>query len=310
MKITVIGMVKNAADVIETFIRANGCFADNFAIIDNNSTDNTLFILKKLKEEGYDITIYSDTENAYLQSAKMNMLISKVIKDFSPDWIVPLDDDEILTSTTTRTVREIISTWDKNDSYYAKWRIYTPTEEDDYNEICVAKRQKFHFSDSLVSQKKVIFSSSTASNENFRIVQGNHYYIGSDSIQKDQEELIISHYPVRSEEQIISKALVGWTNYLAMPNKAEGNGGHWQAIYNQYKEHFKIDIDMMWKICMMYLRSDLTLDKINVEFMPANIEESATSIKYTSKYEINPFLNYINNTEQLAVNYSSLLEKK
>ena len=51
MRITVIGMIKNSADIIETFIRANGLFADKFVLIDNESTDNTRKILLQLIDE-------------------------------------------------------------------------------------------------------------------------------------------------------------------------------------------------------------------------------------------------------------------
>ena len=48
MKITVISVVKNSADIIETFIRANGLFADNFVLVNNGSTDRTVDILNAL----------------------------------------------------------------------------------------------------------------------------------------------------------------------------------------------------------------------------------------------------------------------
>ena len=93
MKLTVVGMIKNSADIIETFIRANGLYADNFVLIDNDSTDNTRKILDSLKNEGYDIEIIYDPENAYLQSMKTNILIRKVIDKTDADWIITLDDD-------------------------------------------------------------------------------------------------------------------------------------------------------------------------------------------------------------------------
>lgn len=309
MKLTVVGMVKNSADIIETFIRGNGLYADNFVLIDNCSTDNTVNILNSLRKEGYDIEIIRDNENAYLQSMKMNILIQQVTRSGSSDWIIPLDDDEILFSDSGKNVRDIISSWDPAYAYFAPWRIFIPTEEDNFDEVCVAKRQKYIFDESLAIEKKIIFSNSTASNSDFRIVQGNHDFIGSESTVKlNQNELIIAHYPVRSEAQIVSKALVGWTNYLAMPNNSQNNGGHWKKIYDMYKSTMHVSIDMMWQICMLYLKPDFNTDDLQVNLKPLLIDEKAFEIKYTSIDEINPIMNYINNTEVLATNYARLLE--
>ena len=51
--ITAVSMIKNSADVIETMIRGNSLVADNFVLVDNASTDNTLKIIGALREEGF-----------------------------------------------------------------------------------------------------------------------------------------------------------------------------------------------------------------------------------------------------------------
>lgn len=309
MNITVIGMIKNSADIIETFIRANGLYADQFVLIDNNSSDNTISIINKLIMEGFKIDIFYDNENAYLQSLKMNVLIQKVVAAYDTDWIIPLDDDEILIDKNGNDVREVISKWDTNHAYYSRWRIYIPTEEDDTNEICILRKEQFAFADHLPVLGKIIFSRTIAANENFRIVQGNHDFVGVDVKKHILDDLIIAHFPVRSQEQIISKALVGWTNYLAMPFRKENNGAHWEIIYKQIKKSFSVDISLMWQICLLYL-GNVSLEEIEVKKMPLFLDEKVFLIKYTSRNEINPFLNYFENTENLAKAYEKLLTEK
>ena len=75
----------------------------------------------------------------------------------------------------------------------------------------------YSFDKKHVVDHKVMFSSKTASREGFLIGQGNHEFIGPDTPKNDESDLLIAHYPVRSKEQLISKVLVGWTNYLANP---------------------------------------------------------------------------------------------
>lgn len=308
MNITVIGMIKNSADIIETFIRANGLFADRFVLIDNDSTDNTKRILLQLIEEGYDIDLFADGENAYLQSMKMNVLIQRVISAYETDWIIPLDDDEILLSRDGRDVREVISGWQTSDAYYAKWRVYVPTEFDKTYQICIPDRLQYAFSDKYENLSKIVFSKDTASDAGFRIAQGNHDFIGPNVAKISQDDLFIAHYPVRSAEQIISKALVGWTNYLAMPYRKDDNGTHWQKIYDQCKDTFQVSIEQMQQICRLYIPDQDS--GLEIEKLPLNLDEKAYTIKYTSRNEINPIRNYIENTESLAKAYERLLTEK
>lgn len=310
LKITVIGMIKNSADVIESFIRGNGEFADNFILIDNGSTDNTMNILNALSDEGYVIDVFNDAENAYFQSAKMNMLIKEVVADYDPDWIIPLDDDEVLTSENEKSVREIIAGLDRKKAYYAYWRIYVPTKEDDKNDICVIRRQKHIYADSFSTQRKVFFNKLAAQAEEFNISMGNHEVFGTDAEKEINRDLIIAHFPVRSDVQIISKALVGWTNYLALPNRVEGNGAQWQVIYDVVKKTFSVPVELMQSMCRLYLDTSHGFDDLTIEYKPLNINEKAFDIKYTKANEINPIQNYFNNTEQLAAAYADLLREK
>lgn len=309
MHITVVGMVKNAADIIESYIRANGLFADKFVLVDNDSNDNTRQIIENLKSEGYDIDLLYDGENAYLQSMKTTLLIQRAARQYETDWIIPLDDDEILFSVDGRNVKDILSGWDKAQAYFVPWRVYIPTEEDDPEEICIPKRMNYAFAEGCDTDFKIIFSSETAREDKFRIVQGNHNFIGIEVNKIYSDELILAHYPVRSKEQIISKALVGWTNNLAMPYRKESNGLHWFKIYEQVKRNFDISVEQMWQIAMLYIKN-VDSEKLSVLNMPLGIDEKAFVIKYTTLNEINPLMNYFANTESLAVAYKKLLTEK
>ena len=55
--IVVISRLKNSADIIETWIRANAAVADKFVVVDSGSADGTPQILKMLKAEGFNIEI-------------------------------------------------------------------------------------------------------------------------------------------------------------------------------------------------------------------------------------------------------------
>lgn len=306
--ITAIGMIKNAADIIETFVRANGLVVDNFVLLDNMSTDNTVNILTRLIDEGYRIDIISDTESAYFQSRKMNLLLKHVVKNYNSDWIIPIDDDEILISKQQNvSPKEIIEKLDPKKVYYVKWRNYIPTDEDDYNEICVIRRQQFCFKDNLRTYNKVIISKEIALDEKTFIMQGNHDISDSEYPKVLLPELCMAHFPCRSREQIMSKGLVGWTNNLAMYKRNPNHAKQWRDIYDMVKSGNEITTEMLWNICFNYV--EVTEEGELVEKKSLVLPEEAYAIRYTKANEVNPFLNYMKNTEQLAERYAELYRR-
>lgn len=308
-KITVISVIKNSADIIETFIRANGVFADNFVLVNNGSTDRTMEILEALSKEGYNIQVYNDPDTAHVQSMRMNILVRKIYQTDNPDWVIPLDDDEILFAPGEGAVRSVLESLDDSKLYYVKWRIYVPNDGENDDRISAPFKQTRCFSDSHKTYNKVILSRHILRDYDTLIAQGNHDVVNCGAEPAFLEDLMIAHYPVRSVGQITAKAFVGWTNTLAINNNPDGNGGHWKTMYDLLKAGGKITIDMMWGMCALYIM-DLDEKESEIVENPINIQdERAFLIKYTNEHEVNPWINYMNNTEQLAENYRRLKER-
>lgn len=307
--VTAIGMVKNSADIIESYIRCNAMAVDNFVLLNNMCTDRTVDILKSLIEEGYKIEIIDDNETAYLQSAKMTWLMEYVLKNYSSDYIIPLDDDEIITmDEENKDLHQIIEGLNPDMLYYIQWRNYIPTEEDDIDEISIPKRLQYCFSDELKTWMKIIIPRKIAETKDAVVAQGNHDLLNVDVERAFLEDVHLAHYPCRSEAQIISKALIGWTNYLALPQKNNNMGSHWKKIYDLVKSNERINIELMWEVCMMYLDSVSTED-LKVIKLPIVIDQETLKTKYTNKVEIDPWMNYIYNTESLALKYAKMLNE-
>ncbi len=309
MRITVIAMIKNAADIIETFIRGNAQVADNFVILDNLSTDNTIVILEKLIEEGFQIELLKDPANAYEQDKRMNMLLRYVNNKYDPDFILPLDDDEIIFSTLKDVdARSAIAKLEKDKLYFATWRNYIPAEDDDPEDLCVPRRLRYCFHENMASYSKVIIPNQIAKNESFALAMGNHDMIGEGIVRVQLSNLRIAHFPCRSRAQIISKALVGWTNFLANPMKKPGDAVHWKRIYDLVRDREELSIEDLWSICMMYLHPFNAHD-LSIVKDPLDISEDCFVMRYTIKDEIDPLMNYMLNTEHLAEEYCEMRKK-
>lgn len=56
-KIVLVSMVKNEADIIESFVRHSLTYADELIIADHQSSDGTWEMLQKLRAEGLPLTL-------------------------------------------------------------------------------------------------------------------------------------------------------------------------------------------------------------------------------------------------------------
>ena len=93
----VIAAVKNEADLIEPFVRHNLALADRMLLVDNGSSDRTLEILRQLQAEGLAVEVDQDPSLGQYQRERVTRLMQRALA-YSPDWILPLDADELLLS--------------------------------------------------------------------------------------------------------------------------------------------------------------------------------------------------------------------
>ena len=116
MKIVSFTMVNNESEIIESFVRYNYNFVDEMVIIDNGCTDSTIKIVRNLINEGFKITVYDESLEAYNQYRLDNKYLNKIINEIKPDIILPLDADEFLIG--SENPRDILEGLDLNSIYY------------------------------------------------------------------------------------------------------------------------------------------------------------------------------------------------
>ncbi|MGD1700674.1 tetratricopeptide repeat protein [Dapis sp. BLCC M229] len=93
-----ISMIKNEEDILETFIRHNLNYLDFLVLADNGSTHNSRKIINKLIQESLNLCVIDDDKMAYTQTDKMTNLYRRVATSFFPEFIVPIDADELIQS--------------------------------------------------------------------------------------------------------------------------------------------------------------------------------------------------------------------
>lgn len=282
-KIILLSMVKNEADIIESFVRHNHIFFDKTIIIDNGSTDETYSILSALKSEGLPITIESDSIIGYSQKEKMQRRYLELTKNEDFDFLVIIDADEFINSSDKDYLRKTLK--HKDTKYFFEWANYIPIGVG-RNDIS-APLQAIKHRNNKKSLRKVVIPNFGEDAQFVQIWQGNHDF--DFSVRHLHFSLLdakLAHFPVRSINQIESKALIGWPSYLIKNKNAKWSheGLQWRIIYERIEEAGISEADLV-NIADCY--SDI--ENVNFEnnlhnsFIYDPITPNYDSIKYWKK---------------------------
>ena len=247
-KIFSVSMVKNEMDIIESFIRYNLNILDGMIILDNNSTDSTLNIIKCLKNEGFPVFYIEDEDIKYQQDKKMSQLLKIAVDEFDADIIIPLDVDEFITSKDHGNPRKLLEKLESPNYYLVKWRTYIPDFGKKVDNKFIPSQITFIRDEQLEKFYKVIIPKELVTDYSVELTFGSHDLIYDKKFGNMIEfvynpDLAIAHFPIRSKEQTLSKVIVGWINLppeIKMAHLKMSNY-HWQKMFKHIKEFGEIN---------------------------------------------------------------------
>jgi hypothetical protein len=276
-------MVKNEMDIIESFIRYNLNIVDGMIILDNVSTDETLTIIKKLKDEGLAVFYIEDEDLNYAQDKKMSNLLNIAVDKFDADIIVPLDVDEFITSKYNGNPRKILEKLESPNYYLVKWKTYIPCFDKKIHTQFIPSQITYSRDEELERHYKVIIPKELVKDYSVKLSFGNHDIIYkkkySDVIKSQYNpDLSIAHFPLRSKEQTFSKIVVGWISSLHRDDRAEGQSFHWETIFNKLKENEEISNEDVTNLAAEYA--------LKGEAHPVNIKEDPMDVTFCNNIDI------------------------
>jgi len=239
-----ITMVKNEQDIVEPFLRTNRPYLDAMILMDNGSTDGTREIAMNCARELGGIFVVDSPDINYAQEDHVTAAVRYVQSAFFADHLVFLDCDEFLTAKSPEAFRAALAAEPPGTVTLHAWRTFLPdpvgtVSSEPLDAIRFVRRSE------LPPYKKVIWHLSGGFSASMHVEKGAHGVThGKESLPAaDRDDFPLVHVPVRSADQIVAKALIGWHSLILqhpdlrdVGSDYEGASFHRKRLIDQVRE--------------------------------------------------------------------------
>lgn len=310
MKLVSISVVRNEADIIETFVRYHCRIVDAMIIVDHSSFDDTSKILTDLKDEGLPLHLSTESGAAHDQSRVVTRAAKSAAREHGADIVVPLDADEFLIAPGRSHVRQVIDSLVVVPAQYfvLPWITYIPTAADYSDERNVLKRITNRRKLESHQYWKVIIPGRLIRRRRTVVTFGNHGLERYGWIKRRKYSfspapgLALAHFPVRTGEQLVRKVLLGWPSHLARADKKRKENWHWERLYQRFRGGHVPTVDELTILALTYAGAE----DISGSVMPDLVREpvhpmvSSFDLRYMRPNNVTLLMHLTAGMEQLA----------
>jgi len=235
---TLIGITRvlNEDDIVEAFVRHHATMVDHHLILDNGSTDETVNILKALKDEGIAITVFQNRSSFFNEASYNTELFKHACRVHGAEWAVFLDTDEFINlKHVPQGLRALLdSVPDTEDCLGLQNLTYFDHPTDDSAEPVVPLRMRYREKPAQRLISKMFVRGSLAG-MNIVVDAGQHkVLLDGRAVPCFQDHLLsLGHYYRRSAWQTISKSVLGHLKVTAAPKseRDENRAVHYNDIF-------------------------------------------------------------------------------
>jgi len=300
VRIIGVSVIKNESDILETFVRHNLGYLDALVVLENKSSDKSRQILARLALEGLPLIIMDDPEIAHKQSEKLTGLIKKVSAIYNPDWIIPLDADEFLNPNEGETMESVLADLPEGSVGQMEWRTYVPTASDDPKQADIVKRIRNRRAVESPQYYKVIIPESVFNKKPFIVDYGNHAVRFENGTYPLEHYILntlrLAHFPLRSSEQILTKAFVSWLANLSYDDRTI-DGWHKQSLYERFVKNIPLKSEELERAAINYA-ADKGVENSLVEDRVKQI--ASYELKHIDLMTFHPMASVASMSEDLA----------
>ncbi len=215
MRLFGVTMVRNEADIIESFVRHNLGVLDGLVVVDHDSIDGTAEILAKLQAEGLPLRVARDADPAYRQSETMTALAREALTRDAADFVFALDADEFLKVESRSDLEATLAEVPVGMHAAMHWLTYVPDAFDDDAGGFGPGHLWWRLKTERRKVMKVVASHALLERQSDFIATGNHAVLSrplSNALPQAllrREAVALGHCPVRGRAQLEGKIIVG-----------------------------------------------------------------------------------------------------
>ena len=259
MRLCGVAMVRNAADVIEAFVRHNLSILDGLLVIEHGSIDETPGILSKLQAEGLALRVEQDTDPAFRQSEVMTTFARREFARDAADFVFALDADEFLKIRSRPVLEEVLAKVPHGLHAAVDWLTYVPEQFQPAAAAFGSAHLRWRLKTERQGVFKVIASRALMERPRDVIASGNHCIQDPAAPPDSQvhaivhrEVVAVAHCPVRSRAQLEGKIIVGYLAHLASRPRDQHLAEHWREIYAALRRGETLNEDRLRTIACNY----------------------------------------------------------
>ena len=287
MKCLGVTMVKNEADIIESFVRHNLGHLDGLVILDHASIDNTPAILSALAKEGLPIHV-ERTEYPHFKQHEFMTELAKQCFRHGAEYVVPLDADEFLSVPESASLLDIVSA-SPRQMHAIQWVSHIPMPKDDQTQLDPVRRIIQRLAHEPNPTYKCILSKNALPTTTWSLSMGSHTVLrrikdGGESFEamplnNMPDGFSLRHYPIRSEAQFVQKTILGWKSTEPLLKNNRHLCFHWLDAFEYIKRHREMSPDALMLRAMYYQEREINTPKpVFTDPLPATHELRYTDL--------------------------------
>lgn len=239
MRLAAVAMLRNEADIVESFVRHNLRYVDRLYLIDHDSVDATPAIIDALKAEGLPVESGKDRATGFRQADRLTQLARHALAKDGADYTFVLDADEFIRAPDRPTLEARLEATGNALSRVARWQVHVAG--DDARGTPLERLRLRVDAPKHPAMAKVVLGREFLADPRLSLAPGNHWILEPDGRERAPVvlgDVFLAHLPFRSVEQFLAKVVNGWLAYKLAHGGAAANAAsinwHWRTLYDEW----------------------------------------------------------------------------